>query len=243
MKKIVMAITISGALFAKSFLISTLEKKEVLNSIYKVSPILKLYINQGLIKARVFKDKQFYIVKLFTPQGSQNLYLTLDKRYLISGEVIDLKTRTPLLPPANKEIVKKGVMFSFGKGKKDIYIVTDPECPFCRKLEKEKGKYLAKHYRIHIILFPLSFHKNAKAMSYYILAGKTDKERVKRMQEILKGSDNWKSYKPTKEEKRKFDKELKKAKKAAVELGVSGTPSVYDEDFNAINWTKLGAEK
>ena len=118
MRKILLALAVSGALFAKTFLVSTLEQKEVLNSLYKVSPVLKVYMKEGIIKVKVFKDKKFYIIKLFTPYGSQNLYLTLDKRYLISGEVIDLKTRTPLLPPANKEVVRKGVMFTFGKGKK-----------------------------------------------------------------------------------------------------------------------------
>jgi len=38
--------------------------------------------------------------------------------------------------PKNAEIIKKGVMFTFGKGKKNIYIVTDPQCPFCKLMEK-----------------------------------------------------------------------------------------------------------
>ena len=134
-------------------------------------------------------------------------------------------------------------MFTFGKGDKDIYIVTDPECPFCRMLEKQKKDILAKNYKVHVILMPLSFHKNAKAMSYYILAGKTDKERAKRMSEVLEGSNAWKNFHPTKEQIKKFEEELKKAKKAAMELGARGTPSVYDKDFNQIDWQKLGVKQ
>ena len=104
-------------------------------------------------------------------------------------------------------------------------------------------KNLKKNYRVHVILFPLSFHKNAKAMSYYILAGKTDEEKDKRFREVLGGSDVWKNYKPSKEEKAKFDRMLNTAKKAVEELGARGTPTVYDKDFNRINWTKLGDKK
>ena len=134
-------------------------------------------------------------------------------------------------------------MFTFGEGDKDIYIVTDPECPFCRLMEKQKKDILKKNYRVHVILMPLPFHKYAKAMSYYILAGKTDQERAKRMSEVLEGSNKWKNFHPTKEQIQKFNQELKNAKKAANELGAQGTPSVYDSNFNPIPWPELGEKK
>jgi len=106
-------------------------------------------------------------------------------------------------------------------------------------MEKESKGKLAKNYKIHVILFPLPFHKNAKAMSCYILAGKTDKEKAKRFKETLLGGDEWKKYKPTKEELKKCLDELEKSKKAAIELQAKGTPSVYDDKFNSIEWTNL----
>ena len=110
-------------------------------------------------------------------------------------------------------------------------------------MEAKTKKNLEKNYKIHIILFPLPFHKHARAMSYYILAAKTDEEKAKRFREVLGGSDAWKNYKPTKKEKAKFDKMLNNSKKAVMELGAKGTPTVYDKDFNQINWTKLGDKK
>jgi thiol:disulfide interchange protein DsbC len=134
-------------------------------------------------------------------------------------------------------------MFTFGKGNKDLYLVTDPECPFCKMMEQQKKDIIEKNYRVHVILYPLSFHKNAKAMSYYILAGKTDEERAKRLKEVLSGSNAWKNYKPTKEEVAKYEKELENSKKAVEELGARGTPSLFDENFKPVNWTTLGAKK
>ena len=116
-------------------------------------------------------------------------------------------------------------------------MVTDPECPFCRKMEKLIGKKLSDNYKVHIILYPLPFHSNAKAMSYYILAGKTQEEKAKRFKETLSGDNSWSSYQPSPEEKERFDKELELSKKAVNQLHANGTPSVYNDKFDYINWT------
>ncbi len=243
MKKFLLSLVIAGSLFASDKLLSNQE----LNSVLKATPLypqLENMIKKNNAKIRATKKDGFYIIEVSTNRGKALLYVTADKKYTIIGQVINNKTKKPLIPnfPKNAEIIKKGVMFTFGEGKKDIYIVTDPECPFCRLMEKQKGELLKKNYRVHVILMPLPFHKDAKAMSYYILAAKTDKEKAKRMQEVLSGSNAWKNYHPTKEEKAKFDKELANAKKAAIELGAQGTPSVYDKNFNPIAWPTLGGK-
>jgi thiol:disulfide interchange protein DsbC len=80
-------------------------------------------------------------------------------------------------------------------------------------------------------------------MSYYVLAGKSDEERAKRLKEVLSGSNAWKNYKPAKEEIAKYEKELQNAKKAVEELGARGTPTVYNSEFQQIQWPTLGAKK
>jgi thiol:disulfide interchange protein DsbC len=115
--------------------------------------------------------------------------------------------------------------------------------PLLQNYGSKNKRNFRKNYKVHVILFPLSFHKHAKDMSYYILAGKTNEEKAKRFREVLGGSNEWKNYHPTKEEKAKFDKILNNAKKAVEELGARGTPTVYDEKFNKTNWTKLGEKK
>ena len=243
MKKFLLSLVIAGSLFASDKLLSNQE----LNSVLKATPLypqLENMIKKNNAKIRATKKDGFYIIEVSTNRGKALLYVTADKKYTIIGQVINNQTKKPLIPnfPKNAEIIKKGVLFTFGEGKKDIYIVTDPECPFCRMMEKQKGELLKKNYKVHVILMPLPFHKDAKAMSYYVLAGKTDKEKAKRMQEVLSGSNAWKNYHPTKKEKAKFDKELANAKKAAIELGAQGTPSVYDKNFNPIPWPTLGGK-
>jgi len=238
MKKLLISLT-----FALDKVLPQNETIKVLKStpIYdRLAPLIK----KGKIKVKATLKDEFYLIELITPKGKGLIYVTKDKKYTIIGRVLKNNGEI-LIPnfPKNAEIIKKGVMFTFGEGKKDIYIVTDPECPFCRMMEKEKKDILKKNYKVHVILFPLPFHKHAKEMSYYILAAKTDKERAKRMSEVLEGSNAWKNYHPTKEEIKKFNKELETAKKAAEELGARGTPSIYDKNFNPIEWTQLGEKK
>ena len=244
MKKIILSLSIAASLFASDKLLSQKELNEVLKASL-IYPKLSQDIKKGIVKVRgVFKDG-FYIINIKTPRGAGNIYITKDKKYTILGNVLNNKNGNPLTAnfPVNKKIVQEGVIFTFGKGDKEIYLITDPECPYCRMMEAKTKENLEKNYKVHVILFPLSFHKNAKAMSYYILAGKTDAQKAKRFREVLSGSNAWKNYHPTKEEKAKFDKILSNSKKAVEELGARGTPSVYDKDFNKINWTTLGEKK
>ncbi|ACM93487.1 thiol:disulfide interchange protein [Nautilia profundicola AmH] len=244
MKKLLLGLGIAVSLFASDKLLSQKELNNVLKSSI-IYPKLSQDIKKGIVKVRGVEKDGFYIINIKTPRGSGNIYITKDKKYTILGNVLNNKNGTPLTAnfPVNKKIVQNGVIFTFGKGDKEIYLVTDPECPYCRMMEVKTKANLEKNYKVHVILFPLSFHKNAKAMSYYILAGKTDAEKAKRFREVLGGSNEWKNYHPTKEEKVKFDKILNNSKKAVEELGARGTPTVYDKDFNKINWTTLGEKK
>ena len=242
MKKLLLS-TIALSLFASDKLLTQTQIMNVLKSsaIYsRLAPALKK------LKLKGVENDSFYIIELDSKRGKGLLYITKDKKYTIIGQVIDNKTGQLVVPhfPINKELVKKGVSFTFGKGDKDIYVVTDPECPFCRMMEKRVGNELYKNYRVHVILYPLPFHKHAKAMSYYILAGKTDIQRAQRFKDTLSGGDAWKHFKPTQAQKEKFDKELEAAKKAVDNLGARGTPTIYDENFNQISsWGELLPKK
>ncbi len=240
MKKILLSSVLVLSLFGFD---KTLPQKETIE-VLKSTPLYNQLKSIKNAKYKAVKKDGFYIIVVDAPRGKALLYVTADKKYTILGKVID-KNGKVLIPnfPKNSEIIKNGVMFTFGHGKKEIYLVTDPECPFCRMMEKQKRDILNKNYKVHVILMPLPFHKNAKAMSYYVLAGKTDQERAKRMKEVLEGGNEWKNFHPTKEQIKKFNEELKNSKKAALELGAEGTPSVYDNNFSPIPWPSLGEKK
>jgi thiol:disulfide interchange protein DsbC len=240
MRKLFLSLGIAISLFASDKLLS----QDELNEVLKASPLyprLAQAIKKGNVKVRGVKKDRFYIINLQTPNANGNIYITADKKYTILGKVIDNNTGNVLEGnfPINKKVVNEGVSFTFGKGTKDLYVVTDPECPFCRMMERKTKENLEKNYRVHVILFPLPFHKNAKAMSCYILAGKTDSEKAKRFRETLLSGNEWKNYKPSKEELKQCYEELEKSKKAAIELKAKGTPSVYDENFKSVSWPSL----
>ena len=133
--------------------------------------------------------------------------------------------------------------FSYGKGSKDIYIVTDPECSYCSKFEKAIAGKL-DDYTVHVILFPLSFHKKAPAMVDWIMQGKDEAGKKERFEEImLKASTKYKEL--IKEEKKPYvyssatQEQIEKSNKAAMELNVRGTPAIYDANFNPVSQDQL----
>jgi thiol:disulfide interchange protein DsbC len=71
-------------------------------------------------------------------------------------------------------------------------------------------------------------------MSEYILSAKTDKEKEKRLLEVINGSKRWQDYKLSKEEKERVEGVLNKAKNVAKEINVKGVPSIYNEKLEQI---------
>ena len=240
MRKVLLSLSLVASLFASDKLLPQKQVEKILKS----SPVysqVKSKLNKGL-KVKGVDKGDFYIITVYGKRGEGNLFISKDLKYTILGNILDNKKKTllradyPVEPfKGNKEIVKNGIVFSFGKGKKDLYVVTDPQCPFCQRFEKLAEKsHLSDKYKIHIIFLPLSFHKHSKDMIYYILSANTDQDRAKRFRETLTGSDNWKTFKPSSLQKAKIDKELKKSLKAVDELGARGTPSFYDQNMKEI---------
>ena len=183
-----------------------------------------------------------YILKLEarSPQGSQLVSAILDKQTseIYIGSAYD-KEGNPIVYPKDAKAIKEGVSFSYGKGSKDLYIVTDPECPYCSKFEKSVAGKLGD-YRVHVILFPLPFHKKAPAMVEWILQGKDDAQKNVRFEEVmLKGSTAYQTL--IKDAKKPFvyseavGQAMKKMDKAVLELSVRGTPAIYDANFEPVS--------
>jgi len=187
-----------------------------------------------------------YILKLEarSPQGSQLVAAILNKKTseLYIGSAYD-KNGQPIAFPKDGKAIKEGVAFSYGSGSKDLYIVTDPECPYCSRFEKAAAGKL-NDYRVHVVLMPLSFHKKAPAMIEWILQGKGDAERKKRFEELMiNGSTAYEAL--IKDPKKPFvfspavGEVMKKVNMATMELNVRGTPAIYDANFNPVEQGQL----
>jgi len=230
----------------------------LMTTVNATEPIVdKTKLQEIITKNRVLQDPVLtikgaiekpdsYVLKLEakSPQGSQLITAFLDKKTseLYIGSAYD-KEGKAILFPKDAKVVNAGVAFSYGKGKKDIYIVTDPECPYCTKFEKAiMGKL--DDYKVHVILFPLSFHKKSPAMVDWIMQGKDDAQRKERFEEImLKGSTKYKEL--IKDAKKPFvyssatKEHMERSDKAAMELTVRGTPAIYDAKFNPLSQDQI----
>lgn len=101
----------------------------------------------------------------------QVVYVDENAKYLFVGSVVDLKTRQNL---TNERLEKlNAVKFDSlpfadaiktvkGNGKRKLAIFSDPDCPYCRKLEQELTK--VNNVTIYTFLYPIvSLHPEANA--------------------------------------------------------------------------------
>ncbi|HVY07278.1 MAG TPA: DsbC family protein [Burkholderiales bacterium] len=108
------------------------------------------------------------------------LYTDSDFTYLFAGNIIDTKTRTDLTEARQRDVEDKklkSMAFPFdqlpfelafkkvkGDGSRKVAVFSDPDCPFCRKLEKELEK--VTDVTIYTFLFPIEqLHPKAPEMS------------------------------------------------------------------------------
>jgi len=59
--------------------------------------------------------------------------------------------------------LRQVIATTYGKGEKEVFFVSDPDCPFCQGI-KAKVKQLAdeRGYKVHLVWFPLQIHPQAK---------------------------------------------------------------------------------
>ena len=167
-----------------------------------------------------------------------NAYITKDFKEVVFGKGFDAQTKQELEIPIDSEKYKKNAEYVVGSGKNEYILFTDPECPYCHKFEKILP-LLHKDTKFYVYLFPLSFHKHSKAMSYYIMSQKDDKNKARVMHEIANGSSAYKNAKFSFDELQKLKAKLKKEQQLANEIGVRGTPSIYNIKGNKVEWTQL----
>ncbi|MCC6203023.1 MAG: DsbC family protein [Gammaproteobacteria bacterium] len=96
--------------------------------------------------------------------GTAVLYVTLDGAYALRGDLVDLKNRRNLTDAAQDQVrrdaiagVDPATMISFvpeRETKLDLYVFTDIDCSYCRKLHTEMSELLAHGIAVHYLAFP-----------------------------------------------------------------------------------------
>lgn len=119
--------------------------------------------------------------------GQNIAYVEKDGRYFLFGTLYDMQAQKDLtaqgktkiqqnqfasLPFQNAITIKKG---NGGKGKREFALFTDPDCPFCQRLEETLAGM--SDYTVHVFLYPiLSLHPDAGEISEKIWCSKNQEK-------------------------------------------------------------------
>ena len=232
MKKKFLSIVLASSILAVGAFADA--KSDVLNKIQNITFIKKA----GFKVLKVKKEGSTYVVKATHPRMPQAmLFVAGDLKTVAIGTGFTAKGQQ-IQFLTNMKQFKKQAIYTTGKGKKDYYMFTDAECPFCQQFERAM-KYLKKDVKLHVYLFPLSFHPHSISMSKYILSLKTDAQRAKAMEDIANGDKSYVNAKYSDAQNKEYKKIIADSTALGNKLGVRGTPTVYDEAGHSINWPTL----
>jgi thiol:disulfide interchange protein DsbC len=102
--------------------------------------------------------------------GKQVFYTDDQAQFAFAGNVIDLDTKENLTQKRVDELLAvdfsripldKAIVKVKGAGSRKLVVFSDPDCPYCRQLEKELA--FVDDVTIYILLYPLeSIHPNAR---------------------------------------------------------------------------------
>lgn len=102
-------------------------------------------------------------------EGSQVFYTDKNASYILVGNLIDAKTQRNVTEERIRDLLRvkfdtlpleSAIKQVKGNGKRKLAVFSDPDCPFCRKLEEELEK--VTDVTIYTFLFPIaSLHPQA----------------------------------------------------------------------------------
>lgn len=96
--------------------------------------------------------------------GSQVVYMSDDARYMIEGDLFDLKTKRNVSEEAKSSIRLSAIeelgatnmlIYKPEKVENTITVITDIDCPYCRRLHAEIPDYMKNNVEVRYIFMPL----------------------------------------------------------------------------------------
>lgn len=210
--------------------ISDKEKKEIEQ--------LLLFEKASIRVKQGYDTGTLYILNVLVQGKNDTIYLTKDKKYLISGDVVGTQNGKLLEVPIDLEFAHNKEAFTFGTGKDEYILFTDMECPYCKRFEAYFAQ-IEKDVKIRIFFYPLSTHKNARDLSLYVMSQSSYPQKVKAMMHASKKESTQLKEKITSEELAKLELHLNKQIEVANLFGVQGTPTLLDAQGNKISWVAM----
>lgn len=162
--------------------------------------------------------------------GRKIAYTDRSGRYFMYGSLVDMKTNDDLTAARREDLtrvdVKKlplqdAIVRVNGQGRRTVYVFSDPDCPFCRRLEPELDKL--DDVSIHIFLYPIeSLHSDAARKAQAIWCQGDDRKRLDLWHRAVMHIDEV--------ETAECDNPLKRNLALGTWLGLQGTPTLIAAD-------------
>ncbi|RXK00506.1 thiol:disulfide interchange protein [Arcobacter sp. CECT 8986] len=224
--------------FCTTFLYAQ-NNKEVSSEELKAINNLQLMKDARISVKKALDLGSIYILDtLIEGEHQQELFLTKDKKVLITGKAMNSTTGEYLSIPVDfSKIIGKEAL-TYGSGSDEYILFTDPECPYCKKFEAYFPK-IEKNVKIRVFFYPLSFHANARELSLYYMSKKTNKDKIKAMLNVSANSEEFKNRKYADKEYKKLEEELNSQLVIAESLGIQATPTLYSIKGNKVSWIEV----
>lgn len=185
-----------------------------------------------ILKVQLSPVKGLWEISFMSKGKPTLVYVDFSKTFILPGPVVEIKggknkTQEHLAKiqqsrrvDFSKIPLNQGLVMGDVLAPHKVAVFTDPDCNFCEKLHKEMKQVLQERKDIvfYILLYPLSFHKDAYWKSKSILCQKSLKmlEDAYARKEILRLECD--------------TKEIDANIKLAEALGITGTPTLVLPD-------------
>lgn len=163
--------------------------------------------------------------------GRNVAYAEESGRYMIFGHLYDMKEQKDLTASVLDELNKIDVLALpvvdaiktvRGKGDRKLYVFSDPDCPFCKRLEPELAKL--DNVTIYTFLYPLEqLHPDAKRKAEIVWCAK---DRAKAWDEFMASGKL--------PEGTRCDTPVERNIRLGSSLGINGTPTIITGDGSMV---------
>ncbi|MGD9247575.1 MAG: DsbC family protein [Desulfobacteraceae bacterium] len=196
----------------------------------------KTLLNQfGEVKdVKLAPVKGLYEVTLQEGNQQMTAYVDFSKKLILAGRIYAINTRKMMTPKPKKvplelsnaqlESIKLGDSIIMGNdnGQKRMFVFTDPDCPYCKRLHEELKKLVSMEpdLAIYIKMYPLKMHPKAYDKARVVLGARS-------LDMLDKAFAGKKLPSPgEKDPKKPVDDTIK----LAHSLGIKGTPAIVFPD-------------
>ena len=194
---------------------AAVDEQQVRESIESAFPYI------GITRIRRSGAPQLYEVLL----GTDIVYVTTDGRYLLHGDLIDLKARANLSEErrmlVRRDLIQdippqEAVTFAAANTRHDVYVFTDVSCGYCRQLHRDMAELNRLGIAVHYLAYPR--------------AG-PDSPAFRDMESVWCSDDRQQAMTVAKAggqvAAKTCENPVRKQYELGRELGVGGTPAIY----------------